>query len=156
MGVIKKFAMRIVPIGVIRTPFTDKSKVPIQPFKSRAIGRIMVYKRYGQGLQDIEGFSHLILIFRFHRSRGYKLLVKPFLDIKLHGLFSTRAPRRPNQIGMSVVKLLRRRSNILTVKGIDVLDKTPLIDIKPYVPEFSATTRIKIGWLRGKVKGRVL
>jgi len=149
---LKRFAMMIVPIGVIRTPFKDKSKTPIQPFKSKAIGRVVIYKRYRQGLQDIDGFSHLILIFRFHKSRGYKLLVKPFLDTKLHGLFSTRAPRRPNQIGISVVKLLHRRGNTLTVKGIDVLDKTPLIDIKPYVPEFAVTTRIRIGWLKGKIK----
>lgn len=144
--------MRIVPIGVIRTPFKDKDKTPIQPFKSKAIGRVVVYKQYRQGLQDIDGFSHLIIVFRFHKSRGYKLLVKPFLDTKLHGVFSTRAPRRPNQIGISVVRLLRRRGDILTVKGIDVLDKTPLIDIKPYVPEFVVTTRIRIGWLKGKIK----
>jgi tRNA-Thr(GGU) m(6)t(6)A37 methyltransferase TsaA len=143
--------MRVVPIGIIRTPFKDKSKTPIQPFKSKAIGRVVVHKRYEQGLQDIEGFSHLILIFRFHKSRGYKLLVKPFLDTKLHGLFSTRAPRRPNQIGITVVRLLSRKGNILTVKGIDVLDKTPLLDIKPHVPEFSSKSKVKIGWLKGKI-----
>lgn len=144
--------MKIKPIGLIHTPFKDKKEVPIQPFKSKAIGRIEVYKQYQQGLQDINGFSHLLLIFRFHKSRGYKLLVKPFLDTKIHGLFSTRAPRRPNQIGISVVKLLNRKNNILIVKGIDVIDKTPLLDIKPYVPEFATKEKVRIGWLKGKLQ----
>ena len=144
--------MKVKPIGLIHTSFKDKKGVPIQPFKSRAIGRVEVYKKYEEGLKDIEGFSHIILIYRFHRSKGFKLLVKPFLDNKLRGLFSTRAPRRPSQIGISVVKLLKRRQNILTVKGIDALDKTPLLDIKPYVPEFAATTKVKIGWLKGKLR----
>lgn len=143
--------MKIKPIGLIRAPFKNKKEVPIQPFKSKAIGKIEVYKQYQRGLQDIDGFSHLILIFRFHKSKGYKLLVKPFLDTKMHGLFSTRAPRRPNQIGISVVKLLKRRNNILTVKGIDVIDKTPLIDIKPYIPEFATKEKVRIGWLKGKL-----
>jgi len=143
--------MKIKPIGLIYTPFKNKTEVPIQPFKSKAIGKIEVYKQYQQGLQDIEGFSHVILIYRFHKSRGYNLLVKPFLDMEKHGLFSTRAPRRPNQIGVSVVKLLNRRGNILTVKGIDVIDKTPLIDIKPYVSEFAAKENVRIGWLKGKL-----
>jgi len=144
--------MKIKPIGLIHTPFKDKKEVPIQPFKSKAVGKIEVYKQYQQGLQDINGFSHLILIFKFHKSRGYKLLVKPFLDTKMHGLFSTRAPRRPNQIGISVVKLLDRKNNILTVKGIDVIDKTPLLDIKPYVPEFATKEKVRIGWLKGKLQ----
>jgi tRNA-Thr(GGU) m(6)t(6)A37 methyltransferase TsaA len=143
--------MKLKPIGIIRTPFKNKKETPIQPFKSRAIGKVEVYKKYQEGLKDIEGFSHLILIYKFHRSKGFKLLVKPFLDNELRGLFSTRAPRRPNQIGISVVKLLNRRNNILTVKGIDALDKTPLLDIKPYVPEFAAKTKVSIGWLKGKL-----
>lgn len=143
--------MRIVPIGVIRTPFKDKNKTPIQPFRSKAPGRVEVLKKYEQGLKDIEGFSYLILIFRFHKSRGYSLIVKPFLDVKKHGVFATRAPRRPNQIGVSVVKLTGRKGNILKVKDIDVLDGTPLLDIKPYVPEFAAKTNVKIGWLKGKL-----
>ncbi len=111
-----------------------------------------LFKRYQKGLQDIEGFSHLILVYRFHKSRGFKLLVTPFLDNELRGLFATRAPRRPNQIGISVVKLLKRGNNILTVKGIDALDNTPLLDIKPYVPEFATKTKVRIGWLKGKLK----
>lgn len=143
--------MNVKPIGLIHTPFKVKKGMPIQPFQSRATGRVEVYKKYQQGLKDIEGFSHIILIYRFHRSKGFKLLVKPFLDNELRGLFSTRAPRRPNQIGISVVRLLKRKKNILTVKGIDALDKTPLLDIKPYVPEFAAGAKVKIGWLKGKI-----
>jgi len=144
--------MEVKPIGIIRSPFRNKEETPIQPFKSKSIGKIEIYKKYKNGLNGIEGFSHLILIYRFHKSKGFKLLVKPFLDNKLRGLFATRAPRRPNQIGISVVKLLSRKDNILMVKGIDVLDKTPLLDIKPYVPEFSTTTKVKIGWLKGKLR----
>jgi len=143
--------MKIEPIGIIHSPFKNKEDTPIQPFKSKAIGKVEVFKRYQKGLQDIEGFSHLILVYRFHKSRGFKLLVKPFLDDELRGLFTTRAPRRPNQIGISVVRLLKRKNNIFTVKGIDVLDNTPLLDIKPYVPEFATKTKVRIGWLKGKL-----
>lgn len=143
--------MKIDPIGIIHSPFKSKEDTPIQPFKSKAIGKVEVFKRYQNGLQDIEGFSHLILVYRFHKSRGFKLLVKPFLDDNLRGLFATRAPRRPNQIGISVVKLLNKRNNILTVKGIDALDNTPLLDIKPYVPEFASMVKVRVGWLKGKL-----
>ena len=143
--------MKVEPIGIIHSPFKNKKETPIQPFKSKAIGKVEVYKKYEKGLRDIEGFSHLILIYRFHKSRGFKLLVKPFLDNELRGLFATRAPRRPNQIGISIVRLLNIKNNILTVKGIDALDNTPLLDIKPYVPEFAAKTKVKIGWLKGKL-----
>ncbi len=143
--------MTITPIGVIRSPFHTKGETPIQPYKTRRMGTVVVHKKYEQGLRDIERFSHIILIYRFHRSRGYRLLVTPFLDEKVRGLFATRYPRRPNQLGLSVVRLLRRRGNRLTVKGIDVLDGTPLLDIKPYVPAFSGGTRARIAWLKGKV-----
>lgn len=143
--------IKLKPIGIIHTPFKNKKETPIQPFKSKATGRIEVFRKYQQGLKDIERFSHLILIFEFHRSKGYKLLVKPFLDSELRGLFATRYPARPNQIGITVVKLLGRENNILTVKGIDILDKTPLLDIKPYVPEFAAKTKVRVGWLKGKL-----
>ena len=143
--------IKLKPIGIIHTPFKNKKETPIQPFKSKATGRIEVFRKYQQGLKDIEGFSHLILIYEFHRSKGYKLLVKPFLDSELRGLFATRYPERPNQIGITVVKLLNKEDNILTVKGIDIIDKTPLLDIKPYVPEFAAKIKVKVGWLRGKI-----
>ena len=106
--------MIVKPIGIIHAPFKSKKDAPTQNYKSKAIGRVEVYKKYEKGLKDIEGFSHLILIYRFHKSRGFKLLVKPFLDNELRGLFATRYPRRPNQIGITVVRLLRRQKNIQT------------------------------------------
>jgi tRNA (adenine37-N6)-methyltransferase len=144
--------MRIKPIGIIHSPFKAREDTPIQPSRSRATGQVEVFKEYQEGLEDIEGFSHIILIYWFHKSKGYSLKVKPFLDEQLRGLFATRAPRRPNQMGLSVVKLLNRKENILTVKGIDVIDSTPLLDIKPYVPEFEPDEYIKIGWLEGKIR----
>jgi tRNA-Thr(GGU) m(6)t(6)A37 methyltransferase TsaA len=144
--------MNIKPIGIIHSPFKHREDTPIQPSRSDAIGEIEVFKEYQEGLEDIEGFSHIILIYWFHKSRGHRLKVKPFLDEKLRGLFATRAPRRPNQIGLSVVRLLRRKENILSVKGIDVIDGTPLLDIKPYVPDFESYEKIKIGWLKGKIR----
>lgn len=143
--------MRVEPIGIIHSPFRAKKETPTQPFKSKAIGKIELFKKYQKGLKDIEGFSHLIIIYKFHKSRGYKLLVTPFLDAELRGLFATRYPRRPNQIGISIVKLVGVKDNILTVKGIDIIDKTPLLDIKPYVPEFAVKAKVKVGWLKGKL-----
>jgi tRNA-Thr(GGU) m(6)t(6)A37 methyltransferase TsaA len=142
--------VKIIPIGRIHTPFQNKSDTPIQPFRSEAVGRVEVFEEYAEGLSDTEGFSHLILLYSFHKSRGYQLMVKPFLDDQSRGLFATRYPARPNQIGLSVVKLLRREGNILFTEGIDVLDQTPLLDIKPYVPDFGPKETIKIGWLEGK------
>jgi tRNA-Thr(GGU) m(6)t(6)A37 methyltransferase TsaA len=141
----------IRPIGIIHTPFKAKQKTPVQPVKSKSIGRIEVFGKFAPGLKDIPGFSHIILIYRFHKSKNYKLLVKPFLDNREHGVFSTRYPARPNQIGISVVRLLRQKGNVLFVKGIDVLDGTPLLDIKPYVPDFDLAKKVRIGWLRGRL-----
>lgn len=143
--------MNIKPIGIIYTPFKCKKGTPIQPFKSKADGRIEIFQNFVEGLSDIDGFSHLILIYRFHKSRGYCLKIKPFLDNSLRGLFATRYPRRPNQIGLTVVKLLKRKGSTLFVKGIDVIDGTPLLDIKPYVPDFGPKEKVKIGWLKGKI-----
>ena len=144
-------SMKVIPIGIIHTPFQCKKDTPIQPFRSEAKGRIEIFKKYEDGLRDTDRFSHLILIYKFHKSRGYRLRVKPFLDDQLRGLFATRYPRRPNQIGLTVVKLLKRKGNILFVKGIDVVDGSPLLDIKPYVPGFEPKERISIGWLEGKI-----
>ena len=143
--------MRIKSIGVVHTPFKSKNETPIQPCKSKAIGRVEVCKEYQDGLCDIDGFSHLILIYKFHRSKGYSLKVRPFLDARQRGVFATRYPRRPNQIGLTVVKFLRKKGNVVFVKGIDVIDGTPLLDIKPYVPDFSPTENVKIGWLKEKI-----
>jgi len=144
--------MKVKPIGIIHSPFRNKHETPIQPFRSKAEGKVIVFREYEQGLDDTDGFSHLILVYRFHRSRGFTLRVKPFLDDRLRGLFATRAPRRPNQIGLSVVQLVKRKRNILYVKGIDVIDGTPLLDIKPYVPGFGPREKVRTGWLEGKIR----
>ena len=124
------------PIGVIHSPFTEKDQTPIQASRSQAIGLVEINPAFADGLQDIDGFSHIILFYIFHRSAGYSLHVKPFLDDQKRGVFATRYPYRPNPIGLSIVKLLTHQDNTLTVEGIDVLDGTPLLDIKPFVPEF--------------------
>ena len=105
-----------------------------------------LFAQYAEGLQDLEGFSHVILIYALHRSEGYTLRVKPFLDDVARGLFATRHPCRPNPIGISTVRLLARREALLEVEGIDVLDGTPLLDIKPYVPDFDVRTEVRAGW----------
>jgi tRNA (adenine37-N6)-methyltransferase len=140
-----EFVMR--PIGIIHSPFTDKNHMPIQSARSQAIGHVQVDQQFSDGLQDIEGFSHLILLYAFHSSSGYTLRVKPFLDDQIRGLFSTRYPNRPNPIGLSVVELVSRHDHVLEIQGVDVLDGTPLLDIKPYVPEFDVRTPARTGWL---------
>jgi tRNA-Thr(GGU) m(6)t(6)A37 methyltransferase TsaA len=133
-------------IGVIHSPFTDKKQTPFQPTRSSASGWVEVFPQFAQGLEGLMGFSHIILLYIFHQSDGYDLLVKPFLDDQLHGLFATRYPKRPNPIGMSIVRLLSLQENILLIEGVDMLDETPLLDIKPYVPEFDIWADVRIGW----------
>lgn len=141
------------PIGVVRSPFKDPEGAPIQPSGARgAKGEVEVAPEYAEGLKSLEGFSHIILIYHFHLSKGYSLTVKPFLDDREHGLFATRAPRRPNAIGLSVVRLAAIEGNVLYIEDVDVLDGTPLLDLKPYVPEFDVRTPEKIGWLTGKAE----
>jgi tRNA (adenine37-N6)-methyltransferase len=135
------------PIGVIHSPFTEKESTPIQSVRSQAIGWVEVYPEFAAGLKDIEQLSHLHLLYFFHQSFGYKLHVKPFLDDQEHGIFATRYPYRPNQIGLSTVRLLSCQENRLTIAGLDVLDLTPLLDIKPYVPDFDIRTEdVRTGW----------
>ncbi len=140
-------------IGIIRSPFKEPKGVPIQPSASEGIvGTVETFPEYTDGLKDLEGFSHIILIYHFHLSEGYSLRVIPYMDDEFRGVFSTHAPRRPNPIGLSVVRLLEVNENILSIKGLDVVDGTPLLDIKPYVPEFEVPTgNIKIGWLEKRV-----
>ncbi len=140
------------PIGVIHSPYNVREGMPIQPPFSKETGDVEVFKEYEAGLKDLEGFSHIMLLYLFHKSEGYELHVKPYLDENLRGLFATRAPWRPNPIGLSIVKLIEIKGNILKVEGIDVLDGTPLLDIKPHVPEFDMRENVKIGWLEGKIK----
>ena len=136
------------PIGVIRSPFKETAGTPIQPTGAGGIrGTIEIDPQFVPGLKDLEGFSHLILIYHFHFSRGYSLLVKPFLDESLRGVFATRAPRRPNPIGISVVRLIGIEQNILHIEDVDIVDGTPLLDLKPYVPQFDYRQAERIGWL---------
>ena len=139
------------PIGTIKSPYNSIEGMPIQPIgASGAHGQIELLPEYADGLQDLEGFSHVILIYQFHKSKGYELKIKPFMDNQLRGVFSTRAPKRPNPIGISVVKLLKIEDNILHIENIDVLNETPLLDIKPYILNVDNIQDFKIGWLEGK------
>ena len=127
--------------------------MPIQPAGAQGVaGTVEVATEYGDGLQDLEGFSYIFLIYHFHLSRGYSLKVKPFLDDTKRGVFSTRAPRRPNGIGISVVRLVGIEGCTLYIEDLDVVDGTPLLDIKPYVPQFDVREAAGIGWLAGKVE----
>ena len=139
-----EFVMR--PIGEIHTPFVDKRDTPIQPSRSTARRQVEVYPAYVAGLHDLDGFSHIILLYAFHRSDDYTLVVKPFLDDQERGLFATRYPARPNPIGLSIVRPLAIHNHVLEINGVDVLDGTPLLDIKPYVPDFDAQTDVRTGW----------
>jgi tRNA-Thr(GGU) m(6)t(6)A37 methyltransferase TsaA len=142
----------IKPIGIIHSPYKTLEEVPIQGrFRPQGIGTIEVFPQYEEGLSDIEGFSHLIILYWFHRAGKPSLLVKPFLDHKPRGLFATRHPARPNPIGLSMVTLIAREGDTLRVAEIDVLDGTPLLDIKPYVPQFDHREGAEIGWLTGQV-----
>ena len=141
------------PIGVIHTPFKELENMPIQPSGAAGIrGTVQLFPEFADGLKDLDGFSHLILLYRFHEIRGYKLTVTPFLDSEPRGVFATRAPKRPNPIGLSVVRLVQIRECSLDVENVDILDGTPFLDIKPYVPGFDHQENCRIGWLE-KARG---
>ena len=136
------------PIGVVHSPFKVPQDVPIQSVAAEGVmGIVEVAREYVDGLRDVDGFSHLILIYHCHLAQDYSLLVRPFLDERLHGVFSTRAPSRPNPVGVSVVRLTRMKKNILHIQDVDIIDGTPLLDIKPFVPEFDQRKAERIGWL---------
>jgi tRNA (adenine37-N6)-methyltransferase len=140
--------IRYTPIGIVHSPFSALEGMPIQPAGAAGIkGTVEVFPEYQDGLKDLEGFSHIILLYHFHRSTDFKLQVVPFLDSELRGVFATRAPKRPNPIGLSVVKLRETEDNILHIENVDILDGTPLLDVKPYVPEFDEQTSVRTGWL---------
>ena len=140
------------PIGIIHTPFASLEGMPIQPGGARdAVGRVELDPELAPALTDLDGFSHVYLLYCFHQSSGYKTTVTPYLDDTPRGLFATRAPRRPNPIGLSVVEVVSVAGNVLTVRGIDVLDGTPLLDIKPYAPAFDVPAgTVRSGWLEGR------
>ena len=136
------------PIGIIHTPFMDLVDMPIQPAGAAGVkGTVEVFEDFQPGLKDLDGFSHIILLYHFHRSHSFNLHVVPFMDSVPRGLFATRAPKRPNPIGLSVVRLDRIEDGVLHIRNVDILDGTPLLDIKPYVPEFDAQVEVRTGWL---------
>ena len=140
------------PIGIIHSPFKEPKGTPIQPAGAKGIeGTVEVFPEYAEGLKDVEGFSHIILIYHFHLSKGASLKAKPYLDNEERGIFAIRGPRRPNSIGISVVRLVRIEGNTLHIKDLDMVDGTPLLDIKPYVPAFDIHEVTKTGWLEKNV-----
>ena len=140
------------PIGIVHSPFKLPKDVPIQSTAAKGVaGSVEVFQEFMEGLKDVEGFSHLILIYHFHLAQKHSLLVTPFLDRSVHGVFSTRAPSRPNPIGVSVVRFTKIKQNLLEVQDLDILDGTPLLDIKPFIPEFDHRNAERIGWLEKKV-----
>ena len=140
------------PIGTIHSPFTDIAGMPIQPSGARGVrGTIEISEAYADGLRDIDGFSRIILLYAFHECEACELTVTPFLDTEPHGIFATRAPCRPNAIGLSVVRLTGRKGRMLMIEDVDVLDGTPLLDIKPYVPAFDAYPDSTSGWLEKNI-----
>jgi tRNA-Thr(GGU) m(6)t(6)A37 methyltransferase TsaA len=142
------------PIGVVHSPHEAAGGTPIQPSRARGIeGTVEIDERYAEALTDLDGFSHIILICHLHKASPFKLKVVPYLDTELRGLFATRAPSRPNPIGLSVVRLLGIDGRIVRIEGVDLLDGTPVLDIKPYVREFDDQTEIRCGWL-DEVQGR--
>ena len=139
------------PIGIIHTPHKTTEGTPIQPTGAKGVeGRIEIFPEFTAGLADLAGFSHIFIIYHFHLAKKYSLAVKPFLDDRQRGLFATRAPARPNPIGLSVVRLIAINGGNLQIQDVDVVDSTPLLDIKPYVPEFDVRIADKIGWLGEK------
>jgi tRNA (adenine37-N6)-methyltransferase len=144
-------SISFTPIGFIRTPFDQPKGMPIQAAYAPDVeGTVELDVAYTSGLKDLDGFSHIMLLYHFHRSAGYALQVKPFLDDEERGIFAVRAPRRPNPIGLSVVRLERVEGNVLFVRGVDMLDGTPLLDIKPFVPAFDTREVERVGWLAGR------
>jgi len=136
------------PIGVIHSPFTDPADTPIQGvFADGARGEVEVFPEYADGLRDIDGFSHLIILYHFHLSNGYSLISKPFMGDNEKGIFAIRHPNRPNPIGISIVRLDTVRGNVLEISDIDILDGTPLLDIKPFVHQFDHRADIQSGWV---------
>jgi tRNA-Thr(GGU) m(6)t(6)A37 methyltransferase TsaA len=141
-----------VPIGIVHSPFTNPEGTPIQSSSARGTEAIIeIYKEYTEGLKDLDGFSHIYVLYHLHLSGKGSLSVIPFLDTKYHGVFATRSPQRPNPIGISVVELLSINKNLLHVKNMDILDGTPLLDLKPYIPAFDVFATSKNGWVENNL-----
>lgn len=141
------------PIGIIHTPFNTPDNMPIQNCGAKGVhGTIEIYPEFVAGLQDVEEFSHLILVYHLHQVNHYSLKVIPFMDKIEHGIFSTRAPVRPNPIGITVLKLIELKGCMITIEGVDMLNETPLLDMKPYLPSVDAMNNVKIGWFERDIK----
>ena len=146
-------SVKYEPIGIIHSPYQDLHGMPIQPIGAQGVkGKIELKSEYIEGLKDLEGFSHIILLYHLHLCNGHSLKVKPFLDTEKRGIFATRAPKRPNPIGLSVVRLEKIEGNIIHISNVDIVDGTPLLDIKPYIPHFDKNEdeTIAIGWFEDK------
>ena len=138
----------VKPIGIIYTPYKDVKGMPIQGrFEKNAKGQIEIFPEYIQGLKDIEGFSHVILIYYFDKAKEEKVVGKPFLEDEPHGIFAIRSPMRPNHIGLSIVKVEKVEENKIIFSEVDILNNTPLLDIKPYVSHFDSREDVKNGWI---------
>ena len=147
--------VRYKPIGIVHSPFKEPKEVPKESKDiDRAKGSIEVAHEYAKGLKDIEGFSHIFVISHFHLSKDHPLTVKPYWDDELRGVFATRSPSRPNPIGVSIVRLTKREGNVLHVQGLDMVEGTPVLDIKPYVSKFDQEGVTKAGWLEKHLKSR--
>jgi len=156
MTIEHNLSIRMNPIGVIHSPIVNTDRAPIQPIFAKGYeGTVEVYKEYEEALLDLDGFERIWLLYWFDRASKFKAKVKPYMDERWHGLFATRAPSRPNPIGLSCVKLLSVKSNILHVSDIDILDGTPLLDIKPYVGKFDCFEVRYNGWLDTVEKGNI-
>ena len=141
------------PIGIIHTPFAEMKGMPIQAIAGQGVeGTIELEEAYVEGLRDIDGFTHLILLYHLHQMTESKLVVTPFLDTQPRGIFATRGPKRPNPIGFSTVRLLRVENNLLHIQDVDILDGTPLLDLKPYVPQFDDRADAQIGWFEKNIE----
>jgi tRNA-Thr(GGU) m(6)t(6)A37 methyltransferase TsaA len=144
--------IKFKPIGIVHSPFKKVAGTPIQPIAAKGIeGTVEIFTEFAEGLKDLEGFSHIILIFYLHLSKKPGLRVKPYMDDETRGVFATRAPSRPNPIGLSVVRLASVEGTILHIKDVDIIDGTPLLDVKPYVPDFDNREVTKIGWLEDNI-----
>ena len=148
-----KKEIKLKPIGVIHTPYKEPKGIPIQGrFEKRVVGQVELFPEYVKGLKDLAGFSHMILIYYFDRSEREDLIGRPFLENEEHGIFAIRSPHRPNHIGFSIVKLEGVEGNIVTFREVDMLDGTPLLDIKPYISHFDPRKNVKNGWLEKHFK----
>jgi len=140
------------PIGIIHTPFKDVKDVPRQAALSRDVEAVVdIFPELQEGVSDLEGFSHIIILFHLHLSEGFSLKVTPPVDTRPRGLFATRSPRRPNPLGLSVVRLVKIEGNRLHIMGADMIDKTPVLDIKPYIPGTDSREDVRMGWLENKI-----